>query len=58
MAVIEYRAIASKAVHKGDELHVIDAVEGGHTVRTIYGKAARATLRKAMDEADEAERDD
>jgi hypothetical protein len=37
VAVIEYRAIVTKVTSKDGEVYVTSAVDGGRTVRMIYG---------------------
>jgi hypothetical protein len=48
MAIREYRAIATKTAVKGEEVHVTSAVEGGDTIRIVYGLAPLAVVMTAL----------
>ena len=49
MAVIEYRAIATKVVAKNvGTIHVTSSVEGGKTVRMIFGLAPLVAIMEAL----------
>jgi hypothetical protein len=44
MAVETFRAIATKTVIDGEDVVVTHAVEGGRTIRMVYGFAQLAAL--------------
>jgi hypothetical protein len=50
VAIQEFRATATKVTVKDDEVHFTSAVDGGKTVRVIYGLAPLAAVITALQE--------
>jgi hypothetical protein len=50
MAIVEYRASATKVTVKDGEVYITSAVDGGKTVRVIYGLAPLAAVITALQE--------
>jgi hypothetical protein len=48
MAILEYRAIATKVSSKDGEVYVTSSVDGGKTVRMIFGMAPLLAIVEAV----------
>lgn len=51
MSVKEFRAIATKVTYKDGDIIATSAVEGGGTIRVVYGMAQAAALVTSIQEA-------